>query len=57
MKVFSNSTIGFIAALIFTPAAQAADTSPMSLTVSIQETATLLSGVALPTELPPQLNT
>jgi len=29
----------------------------MSLTVSIQETATLLSGVALPTELPPQLNT
>jgi len=57
MKVFSNSTIGFIAALIFTHAAQAADTNPMSLPVSIQETATLLSGAALPSGLPPQMNT
>jgi len=57
MKVFSNSTISFIAALVVSHATQAADTNSMGLPVNIQETATLLSRAALPSGLPPQLNT
>ena len=38
-------------------AAAAVDPNPMALPVSIQETATLLTGTALPSGLPPALNT
>lgn len=57
MKVFPNSTTSFIAAFVIVHAAHAVDATPMSPHVSIQETATLLSGAALPTGLPPQMNT
>ena len=57
MKASLSSTYSFIAAFVFVHAAQAADPNPMIPPVGIQETARLLSGAALPSGLPPALNT
>jgi hypothetical protein len=63
MKVSFAGTAGFIAAFVFAQAAQsaqsahAADANPSTPQVSIQEAATLLSGTALQSGLPPALNT
>ena len=57
MKVSLIGTTRFIAALVFSCAVEAADTNQTIPPTSIQETATLLSGSALPAGLPPALNT
>lgn len=57
MKVSFIGITGFIAAFVFAQAVSAADTNQIIPSVSIQETATLLSGSALPAGLPPTLDT
>ena len=57
MKVSFTGTASFIAAFVFAHAVQAADANQATPPVSIQEAATLLSGTALQSGLPPALNT
>ena len=57
MNVSFNATAGFIAAFVFAHAVQAADANQTIPPVSNQEAATLLSGTALQSGLPPALKT